>query len=199
MPIPPPPLAVIMLAAALGVAGARLGWLLTTLNINVPAFTVQVRKLLMAGNPQRAAKLCAVMPKAPLASGIGAMLAAADSPGDEAERRQRIGAIWLQSVLSLRGTLRRHQIATKASLGLGGAALIFSVLGGGGVHPLLLMPALATAAVCAVTEFKVRSMETEILDAWEQIVDALSPGVRQQMIASFEAGRPAEKQDPPVN
>ena len=42
-------------------------------------------------------------------------------------------------------------------------------------------------------------METEILDAWEQIVDALSPGTRQQMIAGYEAGRPAEQQDPPVS
>lgn len=199
MPIAPAPLAVLMLAAALAVAGARLGWVLMTLNINVPAFTTQVRKLLMAGNPQRAAKLCAVVPAAPVAVGIGAMLAAAESPGDEAERRQRVGAIWLQGVLTLRGTLRRFAVATKVSLGLTGAALIMSVLGGSGLHPLLLMPALATAAVCGVTEFKVRAMETEILDAWEQIVDALSPGTRQQMIAGYEAGRPAEQQDPPVS
>lgn len=199
MPVPPAPLAVIMLAAAMGLSGARLGWLLTTLNINVPAFTAQVRKLLMAGDPKRALKLCAVAPKAPLAAGIGAMLAAANSPGDEEQRRQRLGEIWLQGVLSLRPSLRRYEVATRVALGLAGAAVLLGMVGGAGLHPLLMMPALATGAVCAITEIKVRALETEILDAWEVVIDTLGPGLRDQMIAGYEARQGPGEGDASVN
>ncbi len=185
--VQPPALALILVAAALAVTGARMAWLLSNLNMNVAAFTAQVIKLLMAGNPARALKLCAAMPRLPLSIGVRAMLEAVDSVGDDEQRRKVLGEVWLKQVLGLRPGLRRFHQATQVGLGMAGGGLVVGIMGGG-LHPMILGPAVASAVVVAATEFKVRQVEAETLGAWEMVLDFMEKGLREQVIATYEAG-----------
>jgi biopolymer transport protein ExbB/TolQ len=66
------------LAAALAVALERVVTLMFRYNLNAPPFMEQVTKLVMTGNVDRAVKLCAAAPNAPLAKVIRAGLTRAN-------------------------------------------------------------------------------------------------------------------------
>jgi len=176
----------ILVAAALAIAGARMAWLLGNMNVNVPAFTAVVLKLLMSGNQDRARKICNATPRVPLAIGVRLMLESVDGVDDDAELRRRLGPVWLKQVLGLRPTLRRFDQATRLVLGLAGAGVVLSLFGGGGLHPMILGPVVATAVVAAATEFKLRQVEAATLESWERVLDFLARGLRDEVIAEYE-------------
>ncbi len=62
------------LAAALAVAVERIITLFFRYNLDAPPFMEQITKLVMAGNPDRAVKLCGAAPNSPLAKVVRAGL-----------------------------------------------------------------------------------------------------------------------------
>jgi biopolymer transport protein ExbB/TolQ len=67
-----------MLALALGIAVERVVTLMFRYNLNAPPFMEQITKLVMAGNVDRAVKLCGAAPNSPLAKVVRAGLTRAN-------------------------------------------------------------------------------------------------------------------------
>ncbi|HTJ42855.1 MAG TPA: hypothetical protein VL463_12215 [Kofleriaceae bacterium] len=124
--------------------------------VNVPAFTNQIEKLAMAGNLDRAAKLCKAAPRVPFCA---ATLAALETGGTDAETlRQRfretltarvvaMSASWIVVGAAIAGVATAIAFATSGALPVIGAIC--------GIAALMLVNAYLQArklAAAAVTE-----------------------------------------------
>lgn len=188
MPTPDAPSAPAMLLAAAGLIAVLfpLLRLQLRLGVSVEAFGTQVLKLVEANNVDRALRLCAAVPHAPVAIGAGAMLARL---GPTEEDRLRVGAIWLRQVLALRPALRRFERLTQLGAGLSIAAAVLMLLGGVGPQGAALLGPLSALGMAVATHQRERAMEQQTLALWERLFDRIVPGGRLRAIADFEAGR----------